>query len=53
VTTLGIASGPVLLGVLYVAGGYLLAFLTFALLSGLAFVLIVAAGPVPDGEPRQ
>ena len=53
VTTLGIASGPVLLGVLYVAGGYLLAFSTFALLSGLAFVLIIAAGPVPEGEPTQ
>ena len=53
VTTLGFASGPVLLGVLYVSGGYLLAFSTFALISGVAFVLIIAAGPVPDGELNQ
>jgi len=39
--------------VLYVSGGYLLAFSTFALISGVAFVLIIAAGPVPDGELNQ
>ena len=47
------ASGPVLLGMLYVAGGYLFAFSTFAVISGVAFVLIIAAGPVPEGEPAR
>ncbi len=53
VSTLGIASGPVLLGAITAAHGYLPAFLTFAALSGVAFALIVAAGPVPEGEPAR
>ena len=53
VSTLGIASGPVVLGAITATNGYLTAFLTFAALSGVAFALIVAAGPVPDGEPAR
>lgn len=53
VSTLGIASGPVLLGAITAAHGYLMAFLTFAALSGVAFALIAAAGPVPEGEPAR
>ncbi len=53
VSTLGIAGGPVLLGAITATHGYLLAFLTFAALSGIAFVLIVAAGPVPEGETAR
>jgi len=50
VTTLGVASGPVVLGAITAASGYLAAFSVFAVLSAAAFVLIVAAGPVPTGE---
>ncbi len=50
VTMLGVACGPVLLGVIAAAGGYLAGFSVFAILSGVAFALIVAAGPVPDGD---
>lgn len=53
VSTLGIASGPVLLGAITAAHGYLVAFLTFAVLSGVAFALIVAAGPVPEGDAAR
>ena len=53
VSTLGIASGPVLLGAITASHGYLMAFLTFAALSGVAFALIAAAGPVPEGEPAR
>ena len=53
VSTLGIASGPVVLGAVTATHGYLTAFLIFAALSGVAFALIVAAGPVPDGEPAR
>ena len=50
VTTLGVASGPVVLGAITAASGYLAAFSVFAVISAAAFVLIVAAGPVPAGE---
>jgi MFS family permease len=50
VTTLGVASGPVLLGGIAGSSGYLVGFSTFAVLSGVAFVMILAAGPVPDAE---
>ena len=50
VTTLGVASGPVLLGVIAGSSGYLVGFSTFAVLSGVALAMIFAAGPVPDGE---
>jgi MFS family permease len=50
VTTLGVASGPVLLGAITAASDYLVAFSVFAVLSAAAFALIVAAGPVPAGE---
>jgi MFS family permease len=53
VSTLGIASGPVVLGAVSATHGYLTAFLIFAALSGVAFALIVAAGPVPEGEPAR
>jgi len=50
VTTLGVASGPVVLGAITAASSYLVAFSVFAVLSAAAFGLIVAAGPVPAGE---
>jgi MFS family permease len=50
VTTLGVASGPVLLGAITATSGYLVAFSVFAVLSAAAFGLIVAAGPVPVGD---
>ena len=50
VTTLGVASGPILLGAIAGASDYRVGFTTFAVLSGLAFVLVTAAGPVPEGE---
>jgi MFS family permease len=53
VSTLGIASGPVLLGAITATHGYLVAFLAFAALSGVAFALVVAAGPVPEGEAAR
>jgi MFS family permease len=49
VTTLGVAGGPVLLGAVVAAHGYPIGFMLFALVSALAFALLVAAGPVPDG----
>jgi MFS family permease len=50
VTTLGVASGPVVLGAITAASSYLVAFSVFAVLSAAAFGLIVAAGPLPAGE---
>jgi MFS family permease len=50
VTTVGIAGGPLLLGMIQAGSGYLGGFLTFASLSALALALIAAAGPIP--EPR-
>lgn len=48
-TTLGVASGPLLLGLLYdLAGGYLPSFLLAATASALGFVLVLAAR-----EPEQ
>jgi predicted MFS family arabinose efflux permease len=43
----GVAAGPVVMGQLYArAGGYHAAFLAMAMASGIAFILICAAGPV-------
>jgi len=53
VTTLGVASGPVLLGGIAAGAGYLAGFSTLAVVSAAAFVLIVLAGPVPDGETAR
>jgi len=51
VTTLGIAAGPVVLGMLHSVQGYLLGFASLALLSLLALLLVVSAGPLPtDSE---
>jgi MFS family permease len=50
IATLGIAGGPVLLGVMQSAVGYRIGFLAAAALCGLAAALIGAAGPVPDGD---
>ena len=50
VTMLGVACGPVLLGMIVGTNGYSAGFSVFALLSGLALALIVAAGPVPEGD---
>jgi predicted MFS family arabinose efflux permease len=49
VTTVGIACGPLLLGLMQAGGGgYLAGFLSFASLSALALLLIAAAGPIPE-----
>jgi MFS family permease len=53
VTTLGVASGPVLLGAIAATDGYLVGFSTLAAISGGALALIVAAGAVPDGEAAR
>jgi MFS family permease len=50
ITTLGVAAGPVVLGVLRTMQGYLLGFGTFAVLSLLALLLVTAAGAVPRPE---
>jgi predicted MFS family arabinose efflux permease len=47
ITTLGVAAGPVVLGMLHSMQGYLLGFVSLALLSALAFGLVVSAGPLP------
>jgi len=52
VTTLGVAGGPVLLGLVSAAGGYRDGFFSLAALSGVAFVLIASAGPVPEPAPE-
>jgi MFS family permease len=52
VTTLGVAGGPVLLGMISAAGGYRDGFLSLATLSAFAFVLIAFAGRVPEPEPE-
>ena len=45
--TAGVATGPAAIGFLYEwLGGYNIAFLVMAVASALAFLLIVAAGPV-------
>lgn len=49
-TTLGVASGPLMLGVLYEYGGYHLSYLLAAGLSCLALLILVLAGPLPDGN---
>jgi MFS family permease len=51
-TTLGVAGGPVLLGLVSAAGGYREGFLSLAVLSAVAFVLIASAGPVPEPVPE-
>jgi len=50
ITTLGVASGPLLLGLVYESGGYSMAYYLAALLSWLALTMLVLAGPVPDGD---
>ena len=50
-TTLGVAGGPVVLGLLHdLTAGYLLSFLMAALVSVLAYGALISSGPVPDGE---
>lgn len=49
-TTIGVAGGPALLGFLYDLQNYGLAYLTAAVLSLGACAVMLAAGPVPDGE---
>jgi len=52
-TTLGVASGPLLLGVIYEYGGYAYSYFLAALLSGLALLVLLGAGPLPDGDSRS
>ncbi len=52
-TTIGVAGGPAVLGFLYDFQGYTLAYLTAAALSLVACVVMLGAGPVPDGEARN
>jgi len=49
-TTIGVAGGPALLGFLYDFQGYGFAYMTAALLSVGASLVMLAAGAVPDGE---
>lgn len=53
-TMIGVAGGPVVLGVLHdLTEGYLLSFVMAACVSVLACGALAFAGPVPDGEARQ
>ncbi len=47
-TTMGVASGPLLLGLLYEVGGYGMSYLLAAVLSILALIVLLFAGPLPD-----
>lgn len=49
-TTLGVAGGPLLLGLVYQAGGYDLSYFLAATLSVLALVILLFAGAIPDGD---
>jgi len=49
-TTLGVASGPLLLGLVYEYGDYDYSYYLAALLSALALLVLAAAGALPDGE---
>lgn len=49
-TTLGVAGGPLLLGLLYEFGGYGLSYLLAAALSLLALLVLLLAGRLPDGN---
>lgn len=48
ITVLGVAGGPVLLGLLYDAVDYRLAYLVAAGLSGAGWLVMAAAGPTPE-----
>jgi predicted MFS family arabinose efflux permease len=53
-TMIGVAGGPVVLGMLHdLTGGYLLSFLMAAFVSVLAYGALISSGPVPDGEALQ
>lgn len=52
ITVLGVAGGPVLLGVLYDLQNYHVAYLAAAVLSALAWLVMLAAGPAPDPAQR-
>lgn len=49
-TTLGVASGPLLLGLLFEQGGYGVSYTVAAVISGVALVVLLAAGPLTDGN---
>lgn len=50
ITVLGVAGGPVLLGLLYDAGDYSLAYLVAAGLSAVGWLVMLAAGATPVAE---
>jgi MFS family permease len=52
-TTLGVAGGPLLIGLAQSAAGYEVAFATVASASVAALALVVAAGPVPQPDMSQ
>jgi MFS family permease len=52
-TTVGVASGPALIGLLYEHGGYSFAFGAVATLSIVALVLLWAAGAMPKSIPSN
>lgn len=49
-TTLGVASGPLSLGLVYESGGYSSAYVLAAVLSAVALGVLIVAGPLPDGD---
>ena len=49
-TTLGVAGGPLLLGLLFEQGGYGVSYTVAAILSGMALVVLLVAGPLTDGN---
>jgi len=53
ITTVGLAVGPLLLGLLYEAGGYGTAYITVAALSAVAVVTLLVAGGLPDPDAHD
>lgn len=49
-TTLGVAGGPLVLGLIYESGGYSMSYYLAAILSCLAVGILTLAGPLPDGD---
>lgn len=51
-STVGVASGPVLMGYVFDASSYLVSFSAASAVSALSFCIFFAAGPLPRGAPE-
>ena len=52
-TTLGVASGPLALGIVYELGGYSMSYNLAAALSALALIVLVFAGKLPNPKDAK